>query len=63
MPATIDGNQPAALSSGEFVVPADVVAMIGDGSTEAGNSRLQALIARVRKEKTGSQAQAGPLGQ
>ena len=61
IPASIDGQQPAALSDGEFIFPADVVAMIGDGSTEAGSRRLMGLIQQIRVSKTGQQAQAPTL--
>lgn len=61
IPASIDGEQPAALSDGEFVVPADVVAMIGDGSTEAGSRRLMALIEQIRIQKQGTPQQAPSL--
>ena len=33
VPAMINGAQPAALSEGEYVIPADVVAMVGDGGS------------------------------
>jgi hypothetical protein len=43
---------PARLSEGEFVMPADVVAHLGDGNTAAGSAALHSLIAHVRKHKT-----------
>jgi hypothetical protein len=54
VPATIDGSEPAALSSGEFVVPADVVAHLGDGNNENGASKLDGMMDRVRSTKTGN---------
>ena len=57
----VDGGGPVALSSGEFVMPADVVSMLGDGNSEAGGQALYDLMARVRKMKTGSQGQAPPI--
>jgi hypothetical protein len=36
IPATINNRQPARLADGEFVVPADVVSHIGNGSSKAG---------------------------
>lgn len=48
IPALINGSTPARLSSGEYVLPADVVAGIGNGSTELGNNRLGQLINNVR---------------
>jgi hypothetical protein len=61
IPTTIDGRRAARLSDGEFVIPADVVSMFGDGSTRAGSQRLYDLIKTVRREKTGNTRQAGPL--
>ena len=58
IPANIDGNQPAALSTGEYVVSADVVSGLGNGSSEAGAKRLHAMMDRVRKATTGRKAQA-----
>jgi hypothetical protein len=57
IPTTIDNEQPAALSDGEFVVPADVVSHLGNGSTEAGSKQLYAMMDEVRKARTGSTEQ------
>jgi hypothetical protein len=59
VPATIDGNQPAALSDGEFVIPADVVSHLGNGNSEAGAQQLYSMMDRVRTERTGTTKQ-GP---
>lgn len=61
IPTTINGRQAAALSDGEFVVPADVVSMLGDGSSNAGARRLYDLMRQIRDAKTGTERQAGPL--
>lgn len=61
IPTSIQGRQAASLSDGEFVIPADVVSMMGDGSTRAGSQRLYDLVKGVRSEKTGTAQQAGPL--
>ena len=61
IPTSIDGRRAAALSDGEFVIPADVVSMMGDGSTNAGSRRLYDLVKQIRQEKTGTSKQAGPL--
>ena len=53
IPATIEGQQPARLADGEFVVPADVVSHIGNGSSKAGSKRLYSMLDRVRKARTG----------
>ncbi|MET1083307.1 MAG: hypothetical protein ABWY12_09715 [Burkholderiales bacterium] len=55
------GAQPLLLSDGEFVLPADVVSMLGDGSSLAGERVLHAMMDRVREAKTGTAKQASPL--
>lgn len=54
---SIDGNQPAALSHGEFVIPADVVSHLGNGNSEAGAQRLYSMMDRIRKARTGTTKQ------
>jgi hypothetical protein len=61
IPTTIDGRRAARLSDGEFVIPADVVSMFGDGSSRAGSQKLYDLVKGVRREKTGTTRQAGQL--
>jgi hypothetical protein len=61
IPTSINGRRAAALSDGEFVIPADVVSMMGDGSSNAGARRLYDLVKQVRDAKTGTTRQAGPL--
>ena len=56
-PAMIDNEQPAALSDGEFVIPADVVSHLGNGNSEAGAKVLEQMMARVRKARTGNEKQ------
>ena len=57
IPAKIGSKQPARLADGEFVVPADVVSGIGNGSTDAGARRLYDMMDKVRKARTGSKKQ------
>ena len=57
IPATIEGKQPARLADGEFVVPADVVSHLGNGSTKAGAKRLYAMMDKVREARTGTKKQ------
>jgi hypothetical protein len=57
IPATIDGTQPARLADGEFVIPADVVADIGNGSSSAGAKRLYGMMDRVRTARHGTTKQ------
>ncbi len=57
IPATIDNRQPAALSDGEFVLPADVVSHLGNGNSDAGAKQLYGMMDRIRKARTGSTEQ------
>jgi len=57
IPAMIGRGQQAALSEGEFVVPADVVSHLGNGSSNAGSKQLYAMMDQVRKARTGNQKQ------
>jgi hypothetical protein len=57
IPATIGGAQPARLADGEFVVPADVVSHLGNGSTDAGADKLHSMMDKVRKARTGTKKQ------
>lgn len=54
---TIEGKQPAALSHGEFVVPADVVSHLGNGNSEAGAKKLYEMMDKVRQARTGTRQQ------
>ena len=56
------GNKPiAAVSQDEYIIPADVVSMLGDGSSDAGSKQLDGMLDRVRMAKTGGKTQAAPL--
>jgi len=57
VPAMIEGQQPARLADGEFVIPADVVSHLGNGSTKAGAKQLYAMMDRVRQARTGNERQ------
>jgi hypothetical protein len=57
IPGVIAGKQPARLADGEFVVPADVVSHLGNGSTDAGAKQLYKMMDKVRKARTGKKAQ------
>ena len=54
IPAMIGQKQPARLADGEFVVPADVVSHLGNGSTEAGANVLYKMMEKVRRARTGN---------
>lgn len=58
IPASIAGKQPARLADGEFVIPADVVSHLGNGSTDAGAKKLYGMMDKIRKARTGKKKQA-----
>jgi hypothetical protein len=57
VPATIEGVQEARLANDEFVIPADVVADIGNGSSNAGAKKLYSMMDRIRKARHGTTKQ------
>jgi hypothetical protein len=57
VPAVISNKQPARLADGEFVIPADVVSHLGNGSSKAGAQQLYAMMDRVRRARTGNPKQ------
>jgi hypothetical protein len=61
IPASIEGQQDVLLSDGEFVIPADVVSGLGNGSTDAGARQLEQMNARVREMRTGGRTQASQI--
>jgi len=63
VPAKIDGDghhpdEPIRVADGEYIVPADAVAHLGNGSSNAGSKKLDAMVSRVRKARTGKTQQA-----
>jgi hypothetical protein len=61
VPAMISNKQPARLADGEFVIPADVVSHLGNGSSKAGAKQLYAMMDRVRRARTGNPRQGRPI--
>jgi hypothetical protein len=60
IPAMIEGEQEAALSDGEFIVPARIVSELGNGSSDAGAQKLYSMIDRIqaaRKQTIGNDKQ------
>jgi hypothetical protein len=49
----IGGQQPVAVSPGEYIVPADVVSGLGDGSSDAGAAELDTMANDVRMARQG----------
>jgi len=47
IPASIAGKQPARLAAGEYVVPSRIVSELGNGSTDAGAKRLDAMVQKI----------------
>ena len=54
----IGSSQPVAVSQDEYIIPADAVAMLGDGSSDSGAKKLDAMLDRIRMDKTGTTKQA-----
>ncbi len=55
IPASLeDGKQDVVLSNDEFVVPADVVSGLGNGSSDAGAKALYDMMDKVRMKRTGT---------
>tara|TARA_B100001559_G_scaffold158759_1_gene133144 strand:- start:6213 stop:7214 length:1002 start_codon:yes stop_codon:yes gene_type:complete len=61
LPMNIGNKAIAAVSQDEYIIPADVVSMLGDGSSDAGSKQLDGMLDRVRQAKTGGKTQAPPL--
>jgi hypothetical protein len=57
VPAKLEGQDDVLLSDGEFIVPADVVSGLGNGSSKAGSDRLYDMMDRVRQMRTGTTEQ------
>jgi hypothetical protein len=55
--ASINDKQEARLADGEFVIPADVVSHLGNGSSKAGAKQLYSMMDRVRSARTGRKSQ------
>jgi hypothetical protein len=58
---SIDGEQPALLSHGEFVIPADIVSALGGGNSKAGAEALYGMMDRVRQQAFGRKQQMSPV--
>ena len=51
IPAVIEGDQPARLADGEFVIDARTVSELGNGSSDAGARKLHALMEKVHARR------------
>ena len=58
----IGDQQPVAVSPGEYIVPADVVSGLGDGSSDAGAEELDQMLDDVRRSRqNGDTRQPKPI--
>jgi len=62
IPFSIEGQQPALLSRDEYVIPADVVSALGNGSSNAGADKLDDFLTDVRKKVMGRERQINQIG-
>lgn len=51
------GQQDVILSDGEYIIPADVVSGLGNGSSNAGARRLNQMVQELRQYRTGTTKQ------
>lgn len=58
VPASVEGEQDVLLADNEYIVPADVVSGLGNGSSDAGARELDRMLERVRMARTGTTQQA-----
>jgi len=61
VPAIVEGVEPVLLSRDEYVIPADVVGHIGDGSTSRGGELLDEMVNNIRMQKTQTTEQPAEL--
>jgi hypothetical protein len=57
IPASIDGKEDLRIADNEHVISADVVAALGNGSSDAGHKRLKEMTGRIRQKAHGSKKQ------
>ena len=53
VPGIIDGKHPVRLSTGEYVIPADVVNRIGGGDSKSGAEKLMDMVDSIRLSRGG----------
>ena len=56
IPAVIDGQEQVMLSNGEYVIPADAVNSLGNGSSESGAMKLMSMVDNIRSASGGRAA-------
>lgn len=57
VPANLEGQEDVLLSKDEYIVPADVVSSLGNGSSDAGAASLDTMVDTVRTAKYGRRVQ------
>jgi len=57
VPGMIGDQQRVATSQGEYIIPADAVSGLGNGSTDAGAGALDGMVAGIREARTGTDIQ------
>lgn len=62
IPFSIENKQPALLSRDEYVLPADVVSALGNGSSNAGADMLDKFMTDVREKSMGRERQINQIG-
>ena len=58
VPANLEGQEDILLSQDEYILPADFVSHVGNGSSEAGAKKIDRAIDDVRMQRTGTTQQA-----
>ena len=57
IPATVGGEQDVLLANNEYIVPADVISALGNGSSDAGAEHMDKMLERVRTAAHGKATQ------
>lgn len=57
IPAKVEGGQDVLLANNEYIVPADVISALGNGSSDAGAQHMDKMLERVRTAAHGKSTQ------
>jgi hypothetical protein len=57
IPAKVEGGQDVLLANNEYIVPADVISALGNGSSDAGAEHMDKMLDRVRTAAHGKNTQ------
>ena len=61
VPAKVHNGHDVLLANNEYIVPADVVSALGNGSSDAGAAKMDAMLDRVRTSAHGTTKQQRPV--